>query len=214
MSDESAVGPMVPMTAAPPHRVGGFLYHLTDERWEWSDAVARMHGYDPGAVIPTTELLLSHKHPDDRAHVSRTLHAIRTAGGSFSSRHRIIDTTGATRSVVVVGDRVLDEAGNVIGSSGFYVDVTDALDDTVKEAIDEQVAEITSTRAAIEQAKGMLMAVYGISADRAFDVLVWRSQETNVKLRGLAEQLLARVAAEFDVPGTVRSRFDHVLLGT
>ena len=26
-----------------------------------------MHGYQPGAVHPTTELVLSHKHPDDKA---------------------------------------------------------------------------------------------------------------------------------------------------
>jgi ANTAR domain-containing protein len=35
------------------------------------------------------------------------------------------------------------------------------------------------------------MMVYRIDADTAFDLLKWRSQETNVKLRTLAEQLLA-----------------------
>ena len=39
------------------------------------------------------------------------------------------------------------------------------------------------------------MLVYRIDADVAFDVLKWRSQETNVKLRVLAEQLLSDVRA-------------------
>ena len=35
------------------------------------------------------------------------------------------------------------------------------------------------------------MIVYRIDADAAFDLLKWRSQEANIKLRVLAEQLLA-----------------------
>ncbi|WP_336873951.1 PAS domain-containing protein [Rhodococcus qingshengii] len=70
-----------------PHRVGGFRYHRHGDRWQWTDAVARMHGYAPGAVTPTTELILSHKHPDDRPHLAHALKIIRTAGGPFSSRH-------------------------------------------------------------------------------------------------------------------------------
>ncbi|WP_241896177.1 PAS and ANTAR domain-containing protein [Rhodococcus sp. 66b] len=200
--------------AGAPHRVGGFLYHRDGDRWEWSDTVARMHGYDPATAAPTTELLLSHKHPDDRAHVAHTLHTIRTSGGAFSSRHRIIDTHGHTRSVVVVGDRVLDDDGEVIGSSGFYIDITDTIDSTVTEAVDDVVADLTASRGAIEQAKGMLMLIYRIPADRAFDVLVWHSQQTNTKLRDIAEGLLTRVATDLDVPTAVRTRFDHLLLHT
>lgn len=207
--NETRVGPRTKTSA--PQRVGGFAYHHDGDRWEWSDAVARMHGYEPGTVIPTTELLLSHKHPDDRPSVSQTLQAIRTSAGLFSSRHRIVDTKGVTRSVVVVGDRLADDAENIIGSSGCYVDITDDLGNTVTTS-DEVIAEVSPARRSIEQAKGMLMLVYGITADRAFDVLVWHSQETNVKVRDVTEQLLSRVASGFDVPSTLRTRFDHLLL--
>ncbi|MDV6278357.1 PAS domain-containing protein [Rhodococcus erythropolis] len=70
-----------------------------------------MHGYRPGEVVPTIELLLSHKHPDDRHYESQTWDAIRTSGGPFTGRHRIVDTNGVTRSVIVVGDSILDENG-------------------------------------------------------------------------------------------------------
>jgi hypothetical protein len=40
--------------------VGAFRFWFVGQRWEWSDEVALMHGYEPGSVVPTTELLLSH----------------------------------------------------------------------------------------------------------------------------------------------------------
>src|SRR3546814_15529870 len=67
-------------------KVGGFRFWFVGQRWEWSDEVARMHGYDPGSVTPTTELLLSHKHHDDRHHVTDLLtHALHFDGDRKSS---------------------------------------------------------------------------------------------------------------------------------
>ena len=50
---------------ARPEQVGWFRFYFDSELWEWSPEVQRMHGYEPGSVSPTTELVLSHKHPDD-----------------------------------------------------------------------------------------------------------------------------------------------------
>ncbi|UPU46846.1 MULTISPECIES: PAS domain-containing protein [Rhodococcus] len=110
-------------------------------------AVARVHGYEPAAITPTTKPILSQKHPDDRAHIAHTLHAIRTTGGAFGSRHRIIDTAGTIRSVVVVGDRITDDHGTIVGSTGFYIDITNTLDAAVSDTVDDVVA---ASRGAIE----------------------------------------------------------------
>jgi ANTAR domain-containing protein len=59
-----------------------------------------------------------------------------------------------------------------------------------QQRITDAVQAIVDRRAVIEQAKGMLMFVYGIDADQAFDVLRLQSQEHNVKLRLVAEQIL------------------------
>jgi fructose-specific component phosphotransferase system IIB-like protein len=173
-----------------PQRVGWFRFTFADERWEWSPQVERMHGYEPGTVSPTTELVLSHKHPDDYGQVAATLDEIRRTSGAFSTRHRIIDTHGEVHHVVVVGNQTLDDDGTVIGTDGFYVDVTPSITEAREERVSEAVAEIAEARGGIEQAKGMLMLVYRITADSAFELLKWRSQECNVKLRLLAEQVV------------------------
>jgi hypothetical protein len=78
------------------------------------------------------------------------------------------------------------------------------------DAITSAVAEIVEQRAAIEQAKGILMAVYDIDAHAAFDLLRWRSQHTNTKLRLLAEQLMTDFRS-LDLR-TLRSTFDQLFL--
>lgn len=186
-------------------RVGRFQFFLADQRWVWSDTVARMHGYEPGAVVPTTDLLLHHKHPEDRPEVAAVLGRVQS-GEPFSSRHRIIDTDGHTRWVIVVGDYMLGENDAVLGTAGFYVDLTEVLQSDVSAA----VSEVTESRAVIDQAKGVLMAAHGISAERAFDILVWRSQETNIKVRELAARFVDAVAGRMS-PNVV-SRIDHALL--
>ena len=74
------------------------------------------------------------------------------------------------------------------------------------------IADFTRHRSQIEQAKGILMAVYRISAQHAFDILVWRSQETNTKLRKLVLQVIADFTTELNMPSVVRERADHLLL--
>jgi GAF domain-containing protein len=57
----------------------------------------------------------------------------------------------------------------------------------------EQLRTALSSRAVIDQAKGILMALHRISADDAFGRLVEQSQNTNLKLRDVAEQFVTDV---------------------
>jgi len=189
-------------------RVGSFRHSRVEDRWEWSDAVAHMHGYAPGNVQPTTALVMSHIHPDDAANVARLIEAMTGQGRPFSSRHRIIDTRGRIHPVIVIGEQLCD-GGMMTGSQGVYVDLSDvAASDTVEDAI----ADFMEHRAVIEQAKGLLMMTCGVSAERAFDILVWRSQTTNTKLRKLALQIIRDFTTELQVPHDVRERAVNLLL--
>ncbi|MGW5722590.1 ANTAR domain-containing protein [Amycolatopsis sp. NPDC003865] len=56
-----------------------------------------------------------------------------------------------------------------------------------------QLHTALSTRAVIDQAKGILMALHRISADDAFDLLVTQSQQRNLKLRDVAERFVTDI---------------------
>jgi hypothetical protein len=198
--------------AGAPQRVGWFRFYFEDQRWEWSEQVQRMHGYEPGTVTPTTELVLAHKHPEDRREVAKTIDEMLLARRAFSTRHRILDTRGVVHQVVVVGDLLTDRQGVVIGTHGYYVDIMPSSDRAREDLISARVAEITENRAVIEQAKGMLMLVYGLDDEAAFDLLRWRSQSSNVKLRRVAEKIVEDFRAVRDDGITSRSAFDHALL--
>ncbi len=171
-----------------------------------------MHGYTPGQVEPTTELVLSHKHPDDRDHVAELITRSVAEGEPFSSKHRFLDTAGCEHTVMVVADRILDEDGAAIGTSGYYVDLTDTLDAAEQAVVATVLPDVIANRAVIEQAKGVLMRMYGITAEQAFKVLVWRSQETNTKLRAIAAQVLRDLPSVPAPPRETVGAFDHLLL--
>ncbi|WP_418190776.1 ANTAR domain-containing protein [Amycolatopsis albispora] len=59
-----------------------------------------------------------------------------------------------------------------------------------------QLRRAMESRAVIEQAKGILMAARGITADQAFQELVDRSQHENVKLHTVAERFVAQMSAD------------------
>jgi hypothetical protein len=130
----------------------------------------------------------------------------------FSSRHRIRTTTGEIRKVVVVGDPLTDADGQVVASRGFYIDITEGFNADLQETISDKVQAIVSHREVIDQAKGMLMAIYQLDADAAFEVLKWRSQELNIKLATVAEKLVSELPELLNANSVTRRPIDHYLL--
>ena len=60
-----------------------------------------------------------------------------------------------------------------------------------------QLERALSSRADIDQAKGVLRTLYGGTADEAFASLVARSQRENVKIRDIARRILAELPQRF-----------------
>jgi AmiR/NasT family two-component response regulator len=58
-------------------------------------------------------------------------------------------------------------------------------------ARNEQLGRTLASRAVIDQARGMVMALAPCSSDRAWDLLVDVSQHRNIKLRDVAAALVA-----------------------
>jgi hypothetical protein len=196
----------------PSARVGSFTMDFATLRFRWSAEVAAIHGYPAEPMEVTAEFVLAHKHPDDLPRITSLFGELVDTRTPLSSRHRIIDAAGDVHSVVVVSKSLLGDDGSTVGVQGFYVDISAVFGEQVDEAVDEAVAEFASNRAAIEQAKGMVMLTYNIPADRAFDVLKWRSQQTNTKIRALCELIVKRAVDEIDTNDANRAIFDDILL--
>ncbi|SKW73514.1 Putative transcription antitermination regulator [Mycobacteroides abscessus subsp. massiliense] len=57
--------------------------------------------------------------------------------------------------------------------------------------------------------------MYRLNADAAFELLKWRSQENNVKLRALAQQIVTDFQSlDFGKDLPARSEYDRLLLTT
>ncbi|WP_020013584.1 PAS and ANTAR domain-containing protein [Promicromonospora sukumoe] len=171
--------------------VGRYRLDLSTGEWAWSDEVYVMHGFEPGEVVPTTPLLLSHKHPDDRARVDGVLRQAAESGQPFSSVHRIVDARGEARTLAVTGQGHRDpESGGVTELFGYYIDVTESQREAAARDATASIRASAERRAVIEQAKGVLMVVYGVEEEEAFDRLREASNAANVAVREIAVTLV------------------------
>jgi len=195
---------------SPPHgrQTGRFSYDVLTGKWDWDDDVFRIHGYEPGSVEPTTELVVESKHPDDRARVRALLERISKVGGPFSISYRIIGGDGVERHVVLVGDGDMCEPDDVTTIDGYYIDLTEDFAEESEEYAAAAVQASAESRAVIEQAKGALMLAYGLDSEQAFAMLRWWSRNRNVKVRELAAKLV-EIAREGSVTDSeLRNNFD------
>lgn len=191
--------------------LGWFDYDVVSGAWSWSASLFRMHGFEPGEIVPTTQIFVAHKHPEDRQHTDEVLAAVLETGQPFCCRHRIITSRQQVRTVVTIGRGVLDRNGVVRRVHGYFVDITNAARQATNAEIQEAVEKSAEGRADIEQAKGALMAVQGMSADDAFAVLRWHSSHANIKLRDIA-RLLTQGMSEPLTPGeTANQRISRLL---
>jgi hypothetical protein len=191
--------------------IGHYHYDILTGKWEWDDQLFRMHGYRPHQVTVNLDLILSHKHPDDRDEASHVIESALLGGEPFSSYQRIITTDGRVRNIVKVGSGIVDEDRHVVALDGFYIDLTADVREHEAVAAEEAVVAATEHRAAIEQAKGMIMLTHMVDPDAAFSVLSWWSMKSNTKLHLIAERLVAEAAVvELADPGA-KIRVDHLL---
>ncbi|MCD2196272.1 ANTAR domain-containing protein [Actinomycetospora endophytica] len=81
------------------------------------------------------------------------------------------------------------------------------------EAAERRIADLEyalDSRAPIDQAKGVLMGVFDLEPEPAFQALAWVSQHANIKLATIAERFLADVRhTEFG--GRLREEVTRVL---
>jgi len=207
--DEPALPPVPPGTGA----AGRYRYDVVADRWWWSPESFALLGLTPSSAPPTADLLMRAVHRDDRPRVRRALAECCTAGTPFALEHRALRADGLLRTVVLVGEPEPPPGGAPTAVSGLLVDVTDgrpagptAPDQHVRalETEIEQLRQAMASRAAIEQAKGVLMLLMGCGDQVAFDLLAHISSHTHRKVRDVALAITASASSRRPLPDDVR----------
>jgi len=181
---------------------GAFTWDVTADQWSWSEEMYVIHGFQPHEVVPTTALILSHKHPEDLRRCRGVMTHALEQPGRFSCYHRIIDNHTRIRHVITAGETRIDADGRVVEVSGFMVDLTDARRNDLEPTVQEAVAGAVQHRSDIDLAKGAIMQACGTTQDGAFEILRSASQTSNRKVRDLARQLVAELSREPGEPGS------------
>jgi hypothetical protein len=169
---------------------GTFRFDAVTGKLHWSEELYLIHGYGRGEIVPTLDLFLSHKHPDDRNRSREIFTQVRTQGGSFFSYDRLIDARLREHRILTAGEGVLDDGGTLIHIDAFVIDLTKTLQRETEQFARAAVAAANASRSTIEQAKGILMGSLHVSSDEAFRLLVSHSQHSNIKLARTAADLV------------------------
>lgn len=130
---------------------GNYYWDLVCDEWQWAPELYTIYGVSAG-VTPTTELLLSLTHGDDRQRIAKIVELAENTTDPFSCELRIERADDKeVRRVVVVGEVSTDENGATQGLRGFVIDVTDGQGRQTGESLeaenDRLRRELTALRA-------------------------------------------------------------------
>ncbi|MCZ2803864.1 PAS and ANTAR domain-containing protein [Modestobacter sp. VKM Ac-2983] len=194
-----------------PRPAGRFRGDLTTERWWWSPELHALYGVPDGSTEPSGQLLLAHVHEQDRPAVREALAVAGTTGTAVSREHRVVRADGVQRTAVLVCEPETDASGAVVALTGLVVDITEAHlpqsdDEHVRhlETEVEQLRNAMASRAAIEQAKGILMLLMSCGDQVAFDLLAHISSYTHRKVRDVAVAIIDSASGRQPLPEDVR----------
>jgi AmiR/NasT family two-component response regulator len=108
------------------------------------------------------------------------------------------DGTSAALNLYAKKENAFDESTTVMGqvfANQAAIALQNARTYMAARKVADQLNEALKTRDLIGQAKGILMEREGVSDEEAFDMLKTISQNSNVKLRDIAQKLVAERAS-------------------
>jgi hypothetical protein len=218
-STRPAAPPPRPLPA--PRRLAGrYRYDRRAGTWTWSPEMAGLLNLARNGAHPCTELLVRSLHPGDRPRALDAIAAACTTGAPFVLRVRLGSRGGVERPAVLVGEPVVDPAGAVDALEGVLVEVppesrppaprsgTPGTEDDRVHALETEVAQLRtamSSRAAIEQAKGILMLLTSCGEQVAFDLLAHISSNSHRKVRDVAVAIVESAAGHAGLPEDIQA---------
>jgi PAS domain-containing protein len=190
---------------------GRFRGDLATEQWWWSPELYALQGIPADSVTPSVGLLLAHVDNADRPGLREALSAAATSATAFAREYRVLRMDGVQRTALLVCEPETDAAGAVTALAGLVVDVTDSralapADERVRhlETEVEQLRSAMASRAAIEQAKGILMLLMSCGDQVAFDLLAHISSHTHRKVRDVSVSIIESASGHRPLPDDIR----------
>lgn len=106
--------------------MGYWTWEPTSNRFEWSDEISHILGYDPQKVQPSFENFMKAVHPEDRTLVAEAIErSFADSKNSFNLEHRIVCPNKVERVVHEQGEITYDENGKPVRMLGTVRDITE-----------------------------------------------------------------------------------------
>ena len=186
-------------------RVGQFLGRPQADLWCGTSSWWRSWAFPRCGGSASLQTLLQHVAADERPMAAGAFRSAVEEGAPVLVSCRLLAADGSVRSVLITAEVSEVEPNEssmsaLLRMDGFtaatgpwlvgqVVDLTALRLSATRAAANHAVVQAAKHRAAIEQAKGIIMATYRIDADAAFELLRRHSQNTNTKVHDLAAHL-------------------------
>ncbi|MCJ2033008.1 PAS domain-containing protein [Methylobacterium sp. J-068] len=101
-------------------------WDLTSNHVMWNEALQAAHGHRPETVEPTGDWWIDQIHPDDRARIDDSLHAvIDRIGTAWTSEYRFRRADGSYAHILDRGYVIRDERGHAVRMIGAMLDISE-----------------------------------------------------------------------------------------
>jgi PAS domain S-box-containing protein len=124
--------------------LGTWRWDMASGRTVWDERLESLFGLDAGDFDGTFETYVALLHPDDRDGVLRTVTDAVEARSVYRVEHRVVWPDGSIHWIAGAGGVTLDEHGDVTGTVGCSMDVTDRVE---RELERQQLADLAALAA-------------------------------------------------------------------
>ncbi|MDH5298120.1 MAG: PAS domain S-box protein, partial [Desulfobulbaceae bacterium] len=133
-------------------QIGMWDWTIASDELYWSERIAPLFGYAPGALETTYENFLNAIHPQDRERVINAVNACVDKGEKYDIEHRVVWPDGTVRWLLERGDVIRDAANLPVRMLGVVQDITS------RKELEEEITKAKEEAERAAHAKSIFLA--------------------------------------------------------